>query len=129
MGTHPAIGDLATSYPAEIQDLVLRTRSLILKCVPGAEETVDLGSRVIGYGFRSGYSGVVCVIIPSRTGVKLGIPYGVDLPDPKRLLAGPGKAHRHVAITRAADLDRAGVRPLLRAAHAAWKRRRQEKKA
>ncbi len=127
MGTHATVHDLAISFPAEIQDLVLQARAVILECVPGAEETVDQPGRVIGYGFGSGYSGVVCVIIPSRTGVKLGIPYSVDLPDPKRLLAGAGKMHRHVAIRAAADLDRAGIKPLLRAAHAAWKRRRREK--
>jgi hypothetical protein len=127
MALRTSLADLVAAYPAEVQDLVLHTRALILECVPGAEETVDMTGRVIGYGFGPGYKGVVCTIIPSKTGVKLGIPYGANFADPKHLLEGNGKVHRHVALRRVADLDRAGVKALLRAAHAAWKQRGKEK--
>ena len=123
MTPRTSLGDLVAAYPADVQDLVLQTRALILECVPGAEETVDMTGRVIGYGFGPGYRGVVCTIIPSKAGVKLGIPYGADLADPRHLLEGEGKVHRHVAMSRASDVGRPGVKPLLRAAYTAWKRR------
>ena len=77
MASPAALGDLVAPYSAGVRDLVLRTRALILECVPGAEETADL------------------------TG--------------------------HVALQRASDLERPGVKALLRAADAAWKRRGQAK--
>ena len=70
----------------------------------------------------------MCTLIPSRAGVKLGIVRGAELDDPRGLLAGSGKVHRHVAALRSpADLKRPGVRPLLKAALAAWRRRQAEK--
>jgi type II secretory pathway pseudopilin PulG len=67
----------------------------------------------------SGYSGLVCTIIPSKTGVKLGIVGSARFPDPKGLLEGAGKLHRYVQFTEPAALKRAGIKPLLTAARAA----------
>jgi hypothetical protein len=117
---------LLESYPAAVRVLARRTRALVLSVIPGAEETVDARARVIGYGFGSGYAGVVCTIIVSRTGVKLGIVRGAELPDPLKLLRGSGKVHRHVPIEDAADLAKPGVGSLLEAGFAAWKRRTEE---
>jgi hypothetical protein len=58
--------------------------------------------------------------------VKLGLAYGADLPDPKGLLAGAGKVHRHIAFKSVAEMKRAGVKPLLKATFAAWKVRASE---
>ena len=85
---------------------------------------LDLQGRVIGYGFGSGYADLICTIIPSQTGVKLGIVRGAELPDPQALLKGTGKRHRHLQFTEASDLRRAGVKPLIRAAIKLWKAKR-----
>jgi hypothetical protein len=81
---------------------------------------------VIGYGFGPGYSGLVCTIIPSKKGVKLGVVYGARLPDPHGLLEGSGKQHRYVAFTEPADLEKAGLKDLLSAAVTAWKERSKQ---
>jgi hypothetical protein len=67
---------------------------------------------------------VVGYIIVSQKGVKLGVASGASLPDPKKLLQGSGKAHRHVVIKAASDLRQPGLRQLIRAALAAWKKER-----
>lgn len=41
---------------------------------------------------------MVCTLIISPSGVKLGIVGGVELPDPHSLLEGSGKTHRHVVL-------------------------------
>jgi hypothetical protein len=79
---------------------------------------------VIGYGHGSGYADMICTIILSKTGVKLGIVGGADLPDPRGLLDGSGKRHRYVAFAEVADLKKPSVTALLEAAFAAWKKRR-----
>ncbi len=63
-----------------------------------------------------GYAGLVCTIIPSKTGVKLGVVRGATLPDPHGLLEGNGRKHRYVQIDEAADLRRPGMEDSIKAA-------------
>jgi hypothetical protein len=111
------------SYPAEVGELARAARVLIEKMVPKAEETLDKSAKVIGYGYGPGYKGVVCTLILSKTGVKLGIPYGASMSDPEGLLRGAGKVHRHVVLQKLADLEQPGVKALIKAAVAGWKDR------
>jgi hypothetical protein len=111
------------SYPAEVGELARAARGLIEKMVPKAEETLDTSAKVIGYGYGPGYKGVVCTLILSKTGVKLGIPYGASMPDPEGLLRGAGKVHRHVVLQKLGDLEQTGVKALIKAAVAGWKDR------
>ena len=84
---------------------------------------MDDSQPYVGYGYSPGYKGLVCTLILSQGGVKLGIAGGAALPDPERLLEGTGKRHRHIALGTPADLRRAGVRPLVQAAGAAARKR------
>ena len=111
-------------YPPAVRDVALELRRRILVTIPGAEEVLDRSARIVGYGFGSGYSNLVCTIIPSKTGVKLGLVDGVELPDPRGLLEGAGKRHRYVALKTLPDLKRPGLLALLRAGVALWKRDR-----
>jgi hypothetical protein len=114
------------AYPPAIQDLAWQARALVLaslRSLPQTDEVVDTSARLLGYGCGKGYAGMVCVLIPSRTEVKLGFYRGADLADPNHLLEGSGKVHRHVRLRAATDLKRPGLKALLRAAQTAWKRR------
>ena len=112
-----------TKYPDPIQQMVYELRQLVVAVVPGCIEMVDAPAKVIGYGFGDGYRDLICTIIPGHTGVKLGIVGGADLPDPRQLLEGSGKRHRHIKFKNSKDVKRPGVKPLLRTAVSAWKRR------
>jgi hypothetical protein len=65
----------------------------------------------------------VCTLILSRSGVKLGIVRGSELSDPKQLMRGSGKVHRHVQLNTIADLKRPGLGSLFKAALTAWHKR------
>ena len=114
-------------YPDAVGELGRGLREIVRAAMPGASEELDRPGRVIGYGFGPGYSGLVCTIIPSKKGVKLGVVYGARLHDPRGLLEGPGKQHRYVAFSKPGDLNKAGLKDLLRAAVAAWKERSKQK--
>jgi hypothetical protein len=58
--------------------------------------------------------------------VNLGIAYAMELSDPKKLLEGTGKLHRHVKVKSEADLESAPLKSLLKAANAAAIRRREK---
>jgi len=93
--------------PDQVQHLALATRAFVLKMIPNVTEQVDIKAQVIGYGYGPKYADLVCVIMPLNSGVNLGIPYAVELPDPKNILEGTGKRHRHIKLKSPSDLESA----------------------
>ncbi len=116
--------ELLAPYPREVQSLARAARALMMDVLPKVKETVDSTGPYLTYGYEPGYKGVVSYITVSKQGVKLGVARGTSLPDPKKLLQGSGKANRHVVIKTADDLETPGLRQLVRAALAAWKKER-----
>jgi len=114
-----SLDKLLALYSEPLRDLALRARDYILKLLPGVQETVDESAPVIGYGYGPGYKGVVCTLILSKSGVKLGLNGGANLPDPHRLLEGTGKVHKYIRIETIGDLRRPGLRQLVRDAEGA----------
>jgi len=114
---------LLSRYPADVQAQAVRARRFILETLPKADESVDESAGVLGYGYGPGYKGLISTLILSKSGVKLGLAHGAELPDPDGLLAGSGKVHRHVQLRATSDLEQRGVVRLLEAARAAWQER------
>jgi hypothetical protein len=117
------VDELLGVYPSEVRDIARAARALIIHAVPNATEMVDRPGRLIGYGYGPGYKDAICTLILSKGGVKLGIVRGSELPDPAGLLAGTGKVHRHVPLRDLCDVNKPGVKALLKAGVAAWKAR------
>ena len=90
---------------------------------PRATEGSDRSARVLRYSYGPEYKGTVETLILNKTGVKIGIPYGTQLPDPTGLLAGEGKVHRHVAVAEPAQLKNPALKSLLKEALNAWRAR------
>jgi hypothetical protein len=118
--------ELLANYPEPVQATAHAARALVKSAFPRIEESVDVSAKLLGYGYGPGYKGALCTLILSKTGVKLGIVRGAELPDPKKLMAGEGKVHRHVQLRSPADVDKPGLKPLLRTALAAWRARTAE---
>ena len=118
------VEELLAGLTPEVRALTLSVRKLVRSVLPRCQEIPYKGARVIGYGYGPGYRDMVATLILSRGGVKLGLARGSELPDPKHLLAGSGKVHRHIAFTELGEVGRPGVRALLRAAYATWQKRR-----
>jgi hypothetical protein len=86
-----------------VRELALASRDLVLEVFPDAIETAE--GNELGYGFDSGYRGLVFTISLVRAGVNLGVFGGASLPDPAGLMEGTGKVHRHVKIRNRAALN------------------------
>lgn len=114
---------LLGKYAADVQTLAVSAREFILHTLPKAKESFDESAGVIGYGYGPGHGSLVCTLILSKSGVKLGLAHGAQLPDPDRLLAGRGKVHRHIQLRATSDIKKSGVARLLKAARAAWQER------
>jgi hypothetical protein len=119
------VDTLLASFGPEVRDLALATRAFVLK-IPGITEQVDVKGRIIGYGYGPKYADMVCVIMPTKAGVTLGIAYAIELPDPEKLLRGTGKLHRHVKLKSKSDLESAALKSLLKASSAAATARREK---
>jgi hypothetical protein len=117
--------EVLQSCPPEAQVLAAKARRLLLKLLPDAEETVDPTASVLSYGYGPGYRGMVCTLLLSKSGVKVGFVNGAELPDPAGLLEGSGKKHKYVQLKTASDLDGPAVKHLIHAAYAAWKQRNE----
>src|SRR6266576_5403766 len=115
--------EILKPYPDDVQALTNKARRWLLKSLPGAEESVDPSAAVLSYGYGPGYRGMVCTLILSKSGVKLGFVRGAELNDPSGLLEGSGKTHKYVQLHAASDLNSAGLKQLIKAAHTAWQQR------
>lgn len=110
------VDQFLADYPAEVQAIARRLRSLVLGALPQAVEQVDRPARMLAYGRDTTYKGLVCVIMPQKGYVNLGFARGTTLPDPDGLLEGTGKRARHVKVRSLAQAEAASLRELVAAA-------------
>jgi hypothetical protein len=103
-------------YAPGIRSLALAARDFVLESIPDITEIVDVKARIIGFGYSVRYADQVCMLMPTKAGVNLGIAYAMELPDPKKILEGTGKLHRHVKLKSEADLENLALINLLKAA-------------
>ena len=120
------VADLLAGFAPEVRNLALAARAFVLEMTPDISERVDVKARMIGYSYGPKYADMVGMIMPTKAGVNLGIAYAMELPDPKKLLEGTGKLHRHVKLKSMSDLESAALKALLTASVAATVRRREK---
>ncbi len=122
------VASVLGGYPPGVQAVAAAARELIHRTLPDVEESLDRTLPLLSFGYGPGYNGIVCTLIVSKTGVKLGLVRGAELADPRGLLEGSGKVHKYVQLRAPADVKKAGVKPLLTAAFRAWQDRQKEGK-
>ena len=115
-------------YEEKISGLGFQIRAFLLKELKGITEYADGPANIIGYGYGPGYKALVCTIIPSKKGIKLGFYKGSALPDPEKLLKGAGKVHRHVELKSEADVRNPALKKLLIEAMMAYEERKEDAK-
>src|SRR5688572_33346143 len=102
--------DILSKYDKEVSTLGFQLREFLLKELKQITEYPDGPANIIGYGYAPGYKALVCTIIPSKKGIKLGFYNGSVLPDPKKLLTGSGKVHRYVEIKSEHDIQNPAIK-------------------
>lgn len=106
---------IIVQYPLPVQELALSTREFILKLMPEAFEVCWLGMKTIGYGTGpKKNTDHFSWLIFAQGHVSLGFNYGSELPDPQGILEGSGKMYRHVKIRELADLEKPGLKEMMR---------------
>jgi len=118
---NPEPGALLARCEAPVAAVAVAIRRRLLTLLPGVTEEADPAANLIGYAYGPGYKNLICTLILSRKGVKLGFYRGALLPDSHLLLAGKGKVHRYVEIASPETADDPRLEELIRAALAAYR--------
>jgi hypothetical protein len=85
--------------PAQLQDIVLELRNIIVSITPDAVEVVRWGGLSYYYEGRGGIvSAGICQIGLHKDHIRLAFIHGAFLPDPHKLLCGTQKAKRFIEI-------------------------------
>lgn len=116
----PELLDFLAPYDAEVRELALKLRRLVLSELGGCHENIyDAYNGVaISYGTSPRTRDGICHVAVYSRHVNLGFHHGADLDDPAGVLEGSGKAIRHLRVASAADLKRPALREFLRKAKA-----------
>ena len=112
--------DLLRRYEPDVQAVAVALRAAVLDEVGPCHEAIfPIKSKWISVLYSTTEKRMkdnICLIVVYKDHVNLMFPRGVDLKDPRGLLEGAGKAMRHVKMLSPADIDRPGVRDLIRQA-------------
>src|ERR1700750_265929 len=85
-------------YDQQVYENAMQLRKVILAILPNVVEQLDMSANMIAYCYGKRYIDMVCTIIPSKKGLKLGFYKGNELSDPHHLLEGTGKISRYINI-------------------------------
>ncbi|MBO9595320.1 MAG: DUF1801 domain-containing protein [Niabella sp.] len=118
------IEDFLALYPASVQKNALLLRQVILRQLPRIGEQLDLPAKMIAYSYSPSYADLICVILPSKKGLKLGFNKGPEIPDPEGLLQGTAKTTRYVVIDNPDQITSPGITKLLTAALKQYEKRK-----
>lgn len=91
--------DLIAAYPQQVQQDARTLREFLLNTFPELNEQLDPASHLSAYNLAPGMKGIVFTLLLSKTGVKIGINRGSEIPDPAGLLEGTGKVHKYIRFT------------------------------
>ena len=123
MITNKTIAAFLSQYDNQVIDNALKLREILLKNLPGVIEQIDIPAKLIAYCYGQKYSEMICTIIPSKKGLKLGFYKGNELPDPGQLLQGTGKISRYIQIKSADQIESADLKKILLSALTAYQQR------
>lgn len=95
---HNNIATFFSPYDEQVIRNALLRNEALFKNLPDIIEQIDLPAKMVAYCVGQKYSELICTIIPSKKGLKLGFNRGTELPDPDKFLQGNGKISRYVEI-------------------------------
>jgi hypothetical protein len=107
------IDNFLVQYGEEVATNALQLRAILKVTLPGIKEQFDHSAKMIAYCYGQRYSELICVIIPSKKGLKLGFNRGTELADPSKLLEGTGKISRYVVIRSEKQIQSAALKKLI----------------
>ena len=113
MTPNPEIEEFLSQYDEKIFQHAQKLRQLLITYFSDITEQIDIKAKMIAYCYGQKYVELICVLIPSKKGLKLGFNRGTELPDPAGLLEGTGKISRYIPIKSDDQIDSPAIKVLL----------------
>ncbi len=113
MTTEKEIDIFLSQYDEQVHTYALLLRKILLAKLPDVIEQIDVPAKMIAYCYGQKYAELICVLIPSKKGLKLGFNRGTQLPDPDKLLEGTGKISRYIQIKSEEQINSKPVEKLI----------------
>jgi len=126
MTTKESIDNFFSLYDETVLKNALVLREVLLKNLPGITEQIDLPAKMVAYCYGQKYVDLICVLIPSKKGLKLGFNRGIELDDPDKLLEGTGKNSRYVQIKSSEQITSSSIKKLLADALSVYRQKLQK---
>jgi hypothetical protein len=115
--------DFLSRYDKQVFNNAMRLREVLLLKFPDIIEQVDISAKMIAYCYGQKYSELLCTIIPSKKGIKLGFNRGSELPDPDRMIESTGKVSRYMVISSEEPIKSTALGNWLSSAFAVYNQR------
>ncbi len=122
MEVNNQIDDFLSRYDEQVFRNALLLRKILFKNLPGIIEQIDIPAKMIAYCYGQKYSELICTIIPSKKGLKLGFNRGTELSDPDKILQGKGKISRYIEIKSEEQINSKAIKDLLVSALSNYKK-------
>jgi hypothetical protein len=111
--------ELLRRYDPDVQSVAVALRTSVVEEIGPCHEAIFPIKKWISVLYSTTEKRMkdnICLIVVYKDHVNLMFPRGVDLEDPRGLLEGSGKAMRHIKMLSTADIERPGVRALIKLA-------------
>ena len=128
MASEKQIEAFLSQYDVQFFENAQKLRKILFANLPDIIEQIDIPAKMIAYCYGQKYSELICVLIPSKKGLKLGFNRGTELPDTESLLEGNGKISRFVQIKSDEQINSNAIKQLLESALALYDQRRTSTK-
>ena len=113
MGGNGTFEDVIAESSPEMKAIAVALRALLAEVMPNITEVPWGNQKIAGYGVGpKKLSEHFCYIAPQKKHVNLGFMYGVDLPDPDKLLEGTGQVMRHIKIKSLDQVNHPAIKQL-----------------
>lgn len=122
MEVNNQIDDFLSRYDEQVFRNALLLRKILFKNLPDIIEQIDIPAKMIAYCYGQKYSELICTIIPSKKGLKLGFNRGTELSDPDKILQGKGKISRYIEIKSEEQVNSKAIKDLLVSALSNYKK-------
>ncbi len=119
------IEEFISNYSSEVVSKFFEIREIIFANLPEIQEILDIKAKMIAYCYGKKYAAMICTVIPSKKGLKLGFYKGVDLPDPEKILKGEGKISRYIEFDLKNETNISQVAFMLQNGYKLYENRRQ----
>jgi hypothetical protein len=104
MNSDSDISIFLAGYDPSITTRAQALRAVLKENLPAVTEEYDIKARMIAYIYGPRYADVICVLLPSQKGLKLGFNRGISLADSHSELEGAGKISRYLVIRNVEQL-------------------------